>query len=70
MKELIKTTHNYGMINKKRFFNIVDESTEFFDIPQWAVIAFKPMEAEKIDLITGYLNLYGYESKLPEDWGK
>ena len=46
------------MVNGQDFFNIVDESTEFLDIPQWAVIAFRPMEAEKIDLITGKLNLY------------
>ena len=36
----------------------MDESTESLDIPQWAVIAFKPMETEKIDLITGELSLY------------
>ena len=46
------------MVNRQDFFNIVDESTEFLDIPQWAVIAFKPMETEKIDLITGELSLY------------
>lgn len=64
MKKLIKTAHEYGMINRKDFFNVVDESTEFFDIPQWAVIAFRPMEVEKIDPITGSLNLYGYENKM------
>ena len=56
------------MVNRQDFFNIVDESTEFLDIPQWAVIAFKPMEAEKIDPITGELNLYGYEEKMSMEW--
>ena len=58
MKEIIKKAHEHGMVNRQDFFNIVDESTEFLDIPQWAVIAFKPMETEKIDLITGELSLY------------
>lgn len=58
MKTIIEKAHEYGMVNRQDFFNIVDESTEFLDIPQWAVIAFKPMEAEKIDLITGELSLY------------
>lgn len=43
-------------------------SSIFLDIPQWAVIAFKPMEAEKIDPITGELNLYGYEEKMSMEW--
>lgn len=68
MKKIVQTAHEHGMINKQDFFNIVDESTEFLDIPQWAVIAFRPMEAEKIDPITGNLNLFGYEDKLPESW--
>lgn len=58
MKEIIKKAHEHRMVNRQDFFNVVDESTEFLDIPQWAVIAFKPMEIEKIDLITGELNLY------------
>lgn len=58
MKAIIEKAHEYGMVNRQDFFNIVDESTEFLDIPQWAVIAFKPMEAEKIDPITGDLSLY------------
>lgn len=58
MKTIIEKAHEYGMVNRQDFFNIVDESTEFLDIPQWAVIAFKPMEAEKIDPITGELSLY------------
>ena len=58
MKSIIEKAHEYGMVNRQDFFNIVDESTEFLDIPQWAVIAFKPMEAEKIDPITGDLSLY------------
>ena len=58
MKAIIEKAHEYGMVNRQDFFNIVDESTEFFDIPQWAVIAFRPMEAEKIDPITGDLSLY------------
>lgn len=66
MKTIIEKAHEYGMVNRQDFFNIVDESTEFLDIPQWAVIAFKPMEAEKIDPITGELNLYGYEEKMCE----
>lgn len=68
MKAIIEKAHEYGMVNRQDFFNIVDESTEFLDIPQWAVIAFKPMEAEKIDPITGELNLYGYEEKMPMEW--
>lgn len=58
MKTIIEKAHEYGMVNRQDFFNIVDESTEFLDIPQWAVIAFKPIEAEKIDPITGELSLY------------
>lgn len=58
MKEIIKKAHEHNMVNRQDFFNIVDESTEFLDIPQWAVIAFKPMDTEKIDLITGELSLY------------
>lgn len=58
MKEIIKKAHEHNMVNRQDFFNIVNESTEFLDIPQWAVIAFKPMETEKIDLITGELSLY------------
>lgn len=58
MKELVKTAQDHGFENDKDFFNIVDESTEFLGVPQWAVIAFKPMDAEKIDLVTGKLNLY------------
>lgn len=68
MKTIIEKAHEYGMVNRQDFFNIVDESTEFLDIPQWAVIAFKPMEAEKIDPITGELNLYGYEEKMSMEW--
>ena len=68
MKAIIEKAHEYGMVNRQDFFNIVDESTEFLDIPQWAVIAFKPMEVEKIDPITGELNLYGYEEKMPMEW--
>ena len=68
MKTIIEKAHEYGMVNRQDFFNIVDESTEFLDIPQWAVIAFKPMEAEKIDPITGKLNLYGYEEKMLMEW--
>lgn len=58
MTSIIKKAHEHDMVNGQDFFNIVDESTEFLDIPQWAVIAFRPMKAEKIDLITGKLNLY------------
>lgn len=68
MKEIVKKAHEAGMINGHDFFNIVDESTEFLDIPQWAVIAFRPMTPEKIDPITGELNLYGYSEKMPEVW--
>lgn len=48
MKAIIEKAHEYGMVNRQDFFNIVDESTEFLDIPQWAVIAFKPMEMDII----------------------
>lgn len=61
MKKIIEKAHTYGFVNTVDFFNIVDESTEFMDIPQWAVIAFAPMEAERIDPITGDLTLYGHE---------
>ena len=67
MKEIINIAHDNGMINRKDFFNIVDESTEFEDIPQWAVIAFAPMEAEKINKVTGNLNLYGYKNSSLND---
>lgn len=58
MKEIVKKAQSFGFKNKKDFFNIVDDSTEFLDIPKWAVVAFRPMEADTIDLITGDLNLY------------
>lgn len=61
MQEIIRTAKEAGFVNGRDFFNIVDESTEFEDIPQWAVIAFKPMYCEAIDPITGGLNLYGHE---------
>ena len=61
MKSIIEKAHEYNMINGKDFFNIVDESTEFNDIPSWAVIAFAPMDSERINQVTGHLNLYGYE---------
>lgn len=58
MTSIIEKAHEHDMVNGQDFFNIVDESTELLNIPQWAVIAFRPMKAEKIDLITGKLNLY------------
>lgn len=73
MEEIIKKAHEAGMINGKDYFNIVDESTEFLGVPQWAVVAFRPMAAEVIDPITGGLNLYGKsDSSLydePLEWG-
>lgn len=62
MEEIIYKAKECGMYNQTDFFNIVDESTEFEDIPRWAVIAFAPMDAEKINQVTGHLNLYGYEN--------
>lgn len=70
LKEIVKKAHEYGMINRRDFFNIVDESTEFKDIPRWAVVAFKPMENRVIDKITGNLNLYGYTDKNDINWLK
>ena len=58
LKNIVEKAKSYGYENKKDFFNIVDDSTEFLDIPQWAVVAFKPMRAQNIDLVTGELNLY------------
>lgn len=63
MKELVKAAQDYGFENDKDFFNIVDESTEFLGVPQWAVIAFKPMDAEKIDPVTGKLDLYSVDKQ-------
>lgn len=62
MREIICKATEKGMRVDYDFFNIVDESTEFSGIPCWAVIAFAPMEAERINEITGHLNLYGYEN--------
>lgn len=62
MEEIIKRAKITGFHNGEDFFNIVDESTEFDDIPRWAVIAFKPMDSDTIDQITGDLNLYGKEN--------
>lgn len=62
MEEIIKRAKEAGFHNGEDFFNIVDESTEFEDIPRWAVIAFKPMEEKWIDPITSKLNLYGKEN--------
>jgi len=61
MKRIVEKAHECGFVNTVDFFNIVDESTEFMDIPQWAVIAFAPMEAERINEVTGDLTLYGHE---------
>ena len=68
----VLTQNQNGVADTSKCFgiHIVDESTEFLDIPQWAVIAFKPMEAEKIDPITGELNLYGYEEKNADGMGE
>lgn len=63
MKELVKVAQNHGFENGKDFFNIVDESTEFLGVPQWAIIAFKPMDAEKIDPVTGKLDLYSVDKQ-------
>lgn len=60
MKAIVRKAKDNGMINETDFFNIVDESTEFHDIPTWAVIAFKPMDSEQIDKVTGNLQLYGH----------
>lgn len=60
MKDIIKKAKEQYMVNGVDYFNIVDESTEFHDIPTWAVIAFKPMDADDIDKVTGNLSLYGY----------
>ena len=62
MEMVVMNAMDHGFSNGKDFFNIVDESTEFENIPRWAVIAFAPMDAERIDPITGHLNLYGYEN--------
>lgn len=62
MKTIIAKAKENGMVNEVDYFNIVDESTEFHDIPTWAVIAFRPMDAEQIDKITGNLQLYGYNT--------
>lgn len=67
MKELVKAAQDYGFENDKDFFNIVDESTEFLGVPQWAVIAFKPMDAEKIDPVTGKLDLYSVDKQCSSD---
>jgi len=61
MENIIRAAQENHMYNGEDFFNIVDESTEFENIPRWAVIAFRPMESEEIDPITGHLNLYGKE---------
>lgn len=61
MKQIVQKAREQGLHGGVDFFNIVDESTEFESIPHWAVIAFKPMENEQIDPITGHLNLYGHE---------
>ena len=67
MNEIIKSARCKGFVREKDFFNIVDESTEFEDIPRWAVIAFCPMKEDRIDPITGNLNLYGYENSSLDD---
>lgn len=67
MESIIHKAKENGMYNQTDFFNVVDESTEFNDIPRWAVIAFKPMDAERINKVTGDLNLYGYENSSLND---
>lgn len=64
MKQIIEEAQENNMICGKDFFNIVDESTEFNGVPQWAVVAFRPMDSVDIDPITGKLPLYGYEDVL------
>jgi len=65
MEEIIRCAKAAGFCNNVDFFNIVDESTEFEDIPRWAVIAFKPMDSKKIDAITGTMDLYGKATPTP-----
>lgn len=60
MERIIQLAHLEGFENGYDFFNIVDDSTEFLDVPRWAVIAFAPMPNEVIDKVTGTLNLYGH----------
>ncbi len=67
MEQVIQKAKENGMINGLDFFNIVDESTEFLDIPQWAVIAFRPMKNCEIDPVTRDLNLYGRENSSLND---
>ena len=62
MKEIVRKAKENGLVRGKDFFNIIDESTEFNDVPSWAIIAFHPLENEKIDPITGCLALYGHEN--------
>ena len=48
-----------GLIENKDFFKIIDEGrTEFDGIPTWTCIGFRPMPAEKIDIITKRLQLF------------
>lgn len=68
MERIIELAHLEGLTNGYDFFNIVDDSTEFLDVPKWAVIAFAPMPNEIIDRVTGTLNLYGHNAEEIKRW--
>lgn len=67
MKTVIAKAIEHDMHLDYDFFNIVDESTEFEGVPCWAVIAFAPMDADRINQVTGHLNLFGYKNSSIED---
>ena len=60
MRTIIECAQENGFKKGIDYFNIVDDSTEFYGIPEWAVIGFRPMDSRMIDKVTGYLPLYGH----------
>ena len=60
MRSIIECAQENGFKKGIDYFNIVDDSTEFYGIPEWAVIGFRPMDSRMIDKVTGYLPLYGH----------
>lgn len=65
MRSIIECAQENGFRKGIDYFNIVDDSTEFYGIPEWAVIGFRPMESFRIDKVTGYLPLYGHGKVTP-----
>ena len=68
MEKVVKKALNNGLVEDKDFFKIIDKGlTEFNNVPTWTCIGFKPMQAEKIDIVTKRLQLFKDDSIKKEE---